>query len=89
MTGKTVDRSLHIGSLEVGSFQAGDGSFFDYAGEQFEPDSDLMILEGCQGETCDCATRYYRWTGRRFQLMLERAVRLPKVCSKRSSHNRY
>ncbi len=35
-------------------------------------DSTLLIVEGqtSSGETCDCATRYYKWTGRQFKLIL-------------------
>jgi hypothetical protein len=51
-----------------------------YKGEEHYPNSSLLVVEGCVEDTCDCATRYYRWTGRRFQLILRQSVRVPAKC---------
>jgi hypothetical protein len=54
-----------------------------YQGEQHQPNSSLLIVEGCVEDTCDCATRYYRWTGNQFQLILRQPVRMPEACLKK------
>ena len=51
-----------------------------YQGEQYRPDSSLLIVEGCVEDTCDCANRYYQWTGSRFKLILRQPVRMPERC---------
>ena len=51
-----------------------------YMGEQYRPDSGLLIVEGCVDDTCDCAKRYYRWTGSQFKLILRQPVRMPERC---------
>ena len=62
------------------------GPFFDrgqglppiqYEGEDYRVDSSLLIIEGCIEDTCDCASRYYRWDGRRFRLL--KRVSKPRV----------
>jgi hypothetical protein len=53
-----------------------------YSGEQYQPNSSLLIVEGCVDETCDCGRRYYRWTGRQFKLILREPVRMPGRCLK-------
>lgn len=55
-----------------------------YNGEQYQPNSSLLIVEGCVEDTCDCAKRYYRWTGSRFLLLLRQPVQMPDRCLKSS-----
>jgi len=54
-----------------------------YQGEQYRPNSSLLIEEGCVEDTCDCATRYFRWTGNQFKLILRQPVRMPETCLKK------
>ena len=54
-----------------------------YQGEQYQPNSSLLIVEGCVEDTCDCATRYYKWTGSQFKLILRQPVRMPETCLKK------
>lgn len=51
-----------------------------YKGEEYRPDSTLLIIEGCHEQTCDCGRWYYTLAGDRFKLILKRAVRKPAVC---------
>ena len=51
-----------------------------YRGEQYHSKSSLLVVEGCAEDTCDCAARYYRWTGTQFQLIARRPVRMPEAC---------
>jgi hypothetical protein len=66
--------------LDVGPFfDRGVGSpSIKYKGEQYRIDSNLLIIEGCIENTCDCATRYYRWDGNLFRLL--KRVSKPRVC---------
>ncbi len=54
-----------------------------YKGEQYQLNSDLLIVEGCVEDSCDCARRYYRWTGSQFKLILRRPVLMPEKCLKK------
>jgi hypothetical protein len=54
-----------------------------YKGEQYQLNSNLLIVEGCVEDTCDCARRYDRWTGSQFKLLLRRPVLMPEDCLKK------
>lgn len=54
-----------------------------YRGEQYQLNSSLLIVEGCVEDTCDCARRYYKWTGSQFKLILRRPVLMPEDCLKK------
>jgi len=54
-----------------------------YQGERYQPNSSLLIVEGCVEDTCDCAARYYKWTGDQFKLILRQPVRMPETCLKK------
>jgi hypothetical protein len=54
----------------------------EYKGEQYKVDSSLLIVEGCVEGTCDCATRYYNWDGKRLKLLLRQTTRMPPECQK-------
>jgi hypothetical protein len=54
-----------------------------YKGEQYQPNSSLLIVQGCVEDTCDCATRYYSWAGSEFKLILRQPVRMPEACLKK------
>lgn len=84
VTGKFYQR-VPPGVIDVGPYEARDAQppGLVYKGEQYQPNSSLLIVEGCIEDTCDCATRYYRWTGTRFKLLLRQAVRMPERCLKK------
>jgi len=85
-TGKTIQRGLSFGAINVGPFRRnGDGAQILYGGEQYRPASTLMIVDGCLAESCDCATRYYKWTGNRLKLILAKPVQLPRGCLRRGT----
>src|ERR1051326_2603997 len=73
VTGKFYQR-VPPGVIDVGPYEARDAQppGLVYKGEQYQPNSSLLIVEGCIEDTCDCATRYYWWTGTRFKLLLDR-----------------
>lgn len=81
VSGKFYQR-LPPGVIDIGPYAAREARSpgIVYKGEQYRPDSSLLIVEGCVEDTCDCATRYYRWTGSRFQLILRQPVRMPAKC---------
>ena len=82
VTGKLY-RQLPPGAIEVGPFESRDASpQLVYKGEEYRPNSTLLIVEGCIEDSCDCATRYYRWTGSRFHLVLQQPVRMPGRCAR-------
>lgn len=85
LSGKIFYREFPFHAINVGPYsEAGSQAQpIVYGGEQYQLDSSLMIVEGCLGETCDCARRYYRWTGSRFQLILKQPVRMPPACLKK------
>jgi hypothetical protein len=73
VTGK-VSRNFPAMPIDVGPFS---DSPIEYRGEEYRVDSSLLILDGCIEDTCDCATRYYRWDGSRFRLL--QRVSKPRV----------
>lgn len=80
VTGKFY-RDFPFGPIDIGPFDVGqDSPPVEYKGEQFRRDSSLLILDGCIEDTCDCATRYYRWDGRRFKLITRQQSRQPHKC---------
>jgi hypothetical protein len=82
LTGKFHER-VPPGVINIGPYVAGAGKApIEYKGEQYRPDSALLIVEGCIGDTCDCAIRYYRWNGRRFILIQRARSKVPARCSK-------
>lgn len=81
LTGKFYGRPF--GPIDIGPFGAGIiDPPVEYKGEQFRADSSLLILDGCIEGTCDCATRYYRWSGTQFKLLLRQPSRMPPKCEK-------
>jgi hypothetical protein len=68
---------IDIGPYEIGRVQQ---KAIEYQGESFQVDSNLLIVEGCVEDTCDCSKRYYKWTGRKFNLILRQPVHLPEKC---------
>jgi hypothetical protein len=81
--GKFYQR-LPPGVIDIGSLDAGGGRSVEYKGEEYRTKSSLLIVEGCVEDTCDCARRYYRWTGSQFKLILRQPVRMPEACLKKS-----
>jgi hypothetical protein len=73
-------REFPFAAIEVGPFSGEGSPGLTYKGEQYRLDSNLLVVEGCRGETCDCATRYYLWSGTRFDQILKQPVRLPPRC---------
>ena len=74
-------RDFPFGPIDVGPFDVGViASPVEYKGEQFRKDSSLLILDGCVEDTCDCATRYYKWTGNQFVLVFRQLGRTPSKC---------
>jgi hypothetical protein len=84
LNGKLFYREIPFHAINVGPYsESGRPSpAIVYRGEQYRLDSTLLIVEGCLGEACDCATRYYRWNGSQFQLILKQPVRMPLGCLK-------
>jgi hypothetical protein len=82
VTGKFFGR-LPPGVIDIGPYDLGRKDSVEYKGEEHRADSSLLIVDGCVEDTCDCATRYYRWTGNQFQLVLRRPVRMPSACAKK------
>jgi len=86
LTGQMFYESLPFGAINIGPFEgSGPSQQILYNGEQFRRDSVLMSVNGCLGETCDCSTRYYKWTGSRLRMIAKAAVRLPANCSRRGT----
>lgn len=76
-----VYRDLPFPPINVGPYGAGGTTRpVQYAGEQHRADSSLLILDGCFEETCDCARRYYVWSGDQFKLIRRDSARLPPKC---------
>jgi hypothetical protein len=69
------------GPINVGPYGE-KAPFIKYRGEMYRVNSSLLIAEGCIEDTCDCATRYYNWTGSRFNLIRKEQSRLPPGCPK-------
>lgn len=79
-TGK-VYRNFPFGPINVGPYGIGGATPpVEYAGEQHRAESSLLILDGCFEETCDCAKRYYVWSGSQFKLIRKEPDRLPPDC---------
>jgi hypothetical protein len=79
-----VFRDFPFRAINVGPYEsAANGPLVEYAGEQYRTDSALFILDGCFEETCDCAKRYYVWSGTQFKLILRRQDQLPPGCEAR------
>jgi len=75
-----VFRRLPPGVIDVGPFDSGGGQSVEYKGEEHRADSSLLIVDGCVGDTCDCGTRYYKWNGDAFDLILSQESRLLLRC---------
>jgi len=84
LTGKFYQR-LPPGAIDVGPYarRGVQPSGIVYKGEQYQPNSNLLIVDGCIADTCDCAMRYYKWTGSQFTLILRQPVRMPERCLKK------
>jgi hypothetical protein len=81
ISGKFYQR-LPPGVIDVGPYTGRDAEprEITYRGERYQVNSSLLIVEGCVEDTCDCANRYYRWTGSRFELVFRGSVRMPEAC---------
>lgn len=79
VNGKFYGR-LPPGVINVGPFDAAGGGVIEYKAEEHHADSSLLIVDGCSGAVCDCAVRYYRWSGDEFELILRQPSRLPVKC---------
>jgi hypothetical protein len=81
LTGKVFNRESAFGAINVGPYlEKGAEPPIYYDGEQFRVDSTLLIVDGCREQTCDCAKRYYSFTGRQFKLIFRQPVRMPDKC---------
>lgn len=78
-----VYRDLGFGPIEVGPYLSAGRPPLTYHGFRYRPDSNLLIADGCFEDSCDCATRYYVWTGTRFKLTLRHQGRKPPNCEGR------
>ena len=76
VNGKFYER-LPPGVIDVGPFDTAKTESVSYKGEEYRANSSLLVVEGCVEDTCDCATRFYKWTGTRFQLIRKQPVRMP------------
>lgn len=81
ITGKFYER-LPPGVIDVGPFDMAGSDPVEYKGEQYRIDSSLLIVDGCVEDTCDCATRYYRWDGGAFRKLSSTVSRAPAKCRK-------
>lgn len=80
ITGK-FNPHFPFGPINVGPYSNGDTDPpTEYKGEQYRADSSLLIVEACIEGTCDCATRYYSWSGGQFKLILKQPARMPRNC---------
>jgi hypothetical protein len=52
------------------SFESAEGKFVSDSGIRYQPDSSLMMINGCPGGK-DCAAWYYEWTGAELKLIKE------------------
>lgn len=85
ISGKLFYRNLPFKPLNIGPYLSSSpqSTQVTYSGEEYRLDSSLMVIEACFGETCDCAKRFYRWTGSEFKLILKQPVQLPGSCVRR------
>jgi hypothetical protein len=77
-----VYRDLPFHSINVGPYDVGSAAPVEYGGEKHRADSSLLILDGCFEDTCDCAKRYYVWSGGHFRLIHRQQTRVPSGCRK-------
>jgi hypothetical protein len=71
---------LPPGPIQLEPSPSGNRKALHYSGAQYRADSALVIESGCDEGTCNCSTRYFRWMGERFQLVLKR--RSPSPCGR-------
>lgn len=71
---------IPIAPNNPGPFGIGERDPVYYKGEEYHADSSLLVIDGCEERTCNCGTRYYRWTGKGFELIAKRPSRLPSGC---------
>jgi hypothetical protein len=82
VTGK-LHSHFPFGAINVGPYGVGGADpAVEYKGEQYRVDSSLLIVEACIEGTCDCAARYYTWSGNQFKLILKQPTRMPSNCVK-------
>ena len=79
LTGKLY-RDFPFRAIDINGYDDEKGDHINYKGEQYKTDSTLLMLEGCQEDTCDCATWYYNWNGSSFKLVAKKPVRKPAAC---------
>jgi hypothetical protein len=78
-----VYRDFPFGSINVWPYgSAARLAQAEYAGEQYQADSNLLVLDGCFEGTCDCAKRYYVWNEMRFRPIFRQQDRLPPGCKR-------
>ena len=83
LNGKLYYSNFPSMPIDVGPYGDADNPVqIIYAGEEYRPDSSLLILEGCVEDTCDCGRRYYHWNGKQFKLVFREPVRMPPRCLK-------
>lgn len=81
-TGK-VYLDLPFGALNIGPYAAnGNGTPIKYKGESYRPNSRLLIIDACREGTCDCAAKYYLWSGTTFRMLTKVVSRVPPNCQK-------
>jgi hypothetical protein len=79
-----VYRDFPFGAINVGPYRSAVGRpQVKYEGEQYRPDSKLLVLDACFEGTCDCAKRYYLWDALHFKLIFKEQDRLPPACGHR------
>ena len=81
ISGKFYQR-LPPGVIDVGPYtrRGAEPPGIIYRDDRYQVNSSLLIVEGCVEDTCDCANRYYRWTGNQFKLIFRGSVRMPEAC---------
>ena len=85
-TGKVFDHESPLGPINVGPYYDSSrpgAPLSSYEGESYRFDSRLLVIEGCREQTCDCAKRYFEWTGSKFRLILRQPVQMPAECVKK------
>jgi hypothetical protein len=81
VTGKFYER-LPPAAIDVGPYDMAGPDPIEYKGEEYHIDSSLLVVDGCVEDTCDCATRYYRWDERAFREISSTVTRVPTKCRK-------
>jgi hypothetical protein len=65
-----VFRMFPFGAIDVGPYSSpGGGPPLRYKGEEYRPDSSLLVVDGCFDGTCNCGRRYYSWSASTFRLV--------------------